>query len=860
MSVLTGSFFNNVALNAASQGIVPVSSTGSIVAFNNIDINAAAENSERVRQLAEEVKTFLENPPTSFCEEREEPILGEPPRLDTTPGTPVILDRNLFAKRDRYVLEKTIGSLEDYSAPNIDLYLGLNDTVRSTAGYFWYYLDKQFPEISPLENITKRFPQVQEQQTYSEYVSYGVPITSSIQVVEEALLEQGWWTWFTHGKYEVLKEKIPDIKLNDFVFDVNRAYNLEELRTTAEEARTNSLTVLLENDYNFYVSSYERLLMGSIDTKVTPNFYVLLTDSFSKSGGSLFEAYSTSFAHSDILTLSGALDLRATNDEYHDVFSINFNKADSSQKEYVSTKMTNVVFPYDEMRLYKEFEFKKEQMPFYIKLNIDTEDFGPVCGMLQEAQLTDLLLSYIATKEVQRSGVDREDFSIAALDLSRPTERNQNKMFLDLEMALENIAVEGMQFHTTSITYLGLLENTIKNINQNGVDSDYPLSLFVADSLLRSIKKDNLKKYQQILNGETRYNETLFYRVEKWEQNTTDNAEKRIQTFYLSNPKDMDSLQIIDSQIRYGYRYIYKIYSYKLVIGNEYSYGLVPDNNVIQVANAAKASIIDTYYGSMTGIVVDKPSPPPEVEIVPYKDNSENLLLMFNPSTVEYKMEPVFFNEQEQRDYDIIRESQQIEPEEKTIKFGGDDKTEAYQIYRIEKHPFSYEDFYDNLYKTVETLCNCTTAEFLETIEPNKKYYYLFRSVDVHGHISNPTEIYEVELVSENGLSFLLKKNVPFMKKEFKKPEKSMRRFLHIKPNLLQSYLPEQELDITGDAKQQAEQIQLGNENVLGDFIWGKQYKIRIKSKSTNKYIDVKFKFDQRFLDLFEKFEESCEE
>ena len=37
-------------------------------------------------------------------------------------------------------------------------------------------------------------------------------------------------------------------------------------------------------------------------------------------------------------------------------------------------------------------------------------------------------------------------------------------------------------------------------------------------------------------------------------------------------------------------------------------------------------------------------------------------------------------------------------------------------------------------------------------IEQNKKYYYIARGIDYHQNRSNPTPIYEVEIINDNGL------------------------------------------------------------------------------------------------------------
>ncbi len=50
---------------------------------------------------------------------------------------------------------------------------------------------------------------------------------------------------------------------------------------------------------------------------------------------------------------------------------------------------------------------------------------------------------------------------------------------------------------------------------------------------------------------------------------------------------------------------------------------------------------------------------------------------------------------------------------------------------------------------------------------PNKKYYYTFKTIDYHGNISNPSPVYEVEIVDDNGASYFLMNTVNF---EFKEP------------------------------------------------------------------------------------------
>ena len=43
-------------------------------------------------------------------------------------------------------------------------------------------------------------------------------------------------------------------------------------------------------------------------------------------------------------------------------------------------------------------------------------------------------------------------------------------------------------------------------------------------------------------------------------------------------------------------------------------------------------------------------------------------------------------------------------------------------------------------------------------LEPNKKYFYTFRAVDVHGKVSNPSQVYQLEISFDGASAFLLTK------------------------------------------------------------------------------------------------------
>ena len=128
----------------------------------------------------------------------------------------------------------------------------------------------------------------------------------------------------------------------------------------------------------------------------------------------------------------------------------------------------------------------------------------------------------------------------------------------------------------------------------------------------------------------------------------------------------------------------------------------------------------------------------------------------------------------------------------------------------------------------------CPAAGSLEdTIESNKKYYYVARSIDYHGHYSNPTPIYEVEILNENGLVIPITSVVDFAKKENNVDQnKSLKKYLKIQPAIRHR--------IFNAEKISNNEVQLGNDEINP---WSKTFKIRLTSKSTGKKIDINFKF-----------------
>ena len=119
---------------------------------------------------------------------------------------------------------------------------------------------------------------------------------------------------------------------------------------------------------------------------------------------------------------------------------------------------------------------------------------------------------------------------------------------------------------------------------------------------------------------------------------------------------------------------------------------------------------------------------------------------------------------------------------------------------------------------------------FEEKILPNKKYYYTFRAKDPHDHVSNPTDVYEVELIDEKGAVKPIIRIISMDPPEIKNSVKECQKYIYIKPSLKQLYF-------SGDSEV---------DGVFSDVSKKKRYKMRLTSKGSGKKIDINFSLRKR--------------
>ena len=290
-----------------------------------------------------------------------------------------------------------------------------------------------------------------------------------------------------------------------------------------------------------------------------------------------------------------------------------------------------------------------------------------------------------------------------------------------------------------------------------------------------------------------------------------------------------------------------------------YQRPIVDDHHVqFAVNNRPHMVLVETTVFSpsatrLTTKMVDSPPLPPDVDIVPYRSVNNRVLLMLNGSVGSYIDKPIIIDQQDVINYrnQISNQNPSISPDtiaaaniEKDfeISFSTDDFPEFFEIYRLDTPPMSYRDFANG---TRRRLNNAergrvvqTANSFIDRVEPNKKYWYTFRTVDVHGNMSNPSEILQFEMIDTGNSIYPDIEGYSFPKQEivYAKP---MRKYLRISPSTIQ----ETKHTKATNAQKFVDFPTLGSD--AEKSVWGDKYKLRITSKLTGKKIDINFIFKQ---------------
>jgi len=263
------------------------------------------------------------------------------------------------------------------------------------------------------------------------------------------------------------------------------------------------------------------------------------------------------------------------------------------------------------------------------------------------------------------------------------------------------------------------------------------------------------------------------------------------------------------------------------------------------------------YFTEANVAVLDDPPIQPIVNFYPQANDRRRLLITFeNQAAGPIEEPPVELEPSDKAIFFAVRAAQKrmyqyqdgsyIFP---NLRFKSDDFASEYQVFRITgKKPETYNDFYGSLYKTLDVT---EETAYYESLQTNVKYYYVFRTKDQHGKLSNPSVVYQVEMVEDGGLVYPSINAIDLVPDEKQEKSKSFKRFLKIEAAYAQKVLNKQESNIADDGEFLKNfKPSLG---ILNRSIWNhKKFKFRIKAKNSCKAIDLNVNFVTKHTDTDE--------
>ena len=253
--------------------------------------------------------------------------------------------------------------------------------------------------------------------------------------------------------------------------------------------------------------------------------------------------------------------------------------------------------------------------------------------------------------------------------------------------------------------------------------------------------------------------------------------------------------------------------------------------------------IIEVPLFSTSATIYDSLPIFPEINVLPLIGKKDKIKILFNSGIGDYRLDPIVIEPSDNAVFESIRKALNLEVGE-PLPYRSDDPPAKFQIFRTMRHPENYSDFSGRLIKNIENRVGesyiyMSSNSFIDRVEPNVRYYYTFRSVDIHGNISNPSPVYKIELVDDDGTTYLLVEVVDFIKREKTQLGKKMRKLFNVVPRMSQCIVDGAAInDYTSARGISSPQVGLESET-----LWGKKFKIRLVSKKTGKKMDLNVNF-----------------
>jgi hypothetical protein len=515
--------------------------------------------------------------------------------------------------------------------------------------------------------------------------------------------------------------------------------------------------------------------------------------------------------------------------------------------------------------------------PMYNKITIPSKD-SDFMKLVEDNGLTNKFMTLLGN---YFSSVRSEEASVHRFALHNGSSGPDAKLsatylqVMNISDFFDNLSKYEKYFYDDKNVKLGFDEPSAPLGPSDGLISD--LFVMIKEAAQNHFGLNKLL-FSEIYEGRKCHTEVLAFEIAKFK--TINGVKTHLQSIFLPSLFSGEEISYIDTQVFYDQEYVYEIFTHSLVIGSKYYLNRdVSDYNQTQIPNTGVVDgedfkdilslpnaegipndpvalvVRSPYYNNRslvteqrTTLLRDKPPLPPDVTFYPYKDDENKILVLLNINYGERQLLPIRVFQQDEEKIKEYAKSQLGENNTNgRITYKTDDAKGRFLIYRTTTKPTGWSDFVNS---TRKQLNSEEGSGYDDIILPNTDYYYFARFEDVHGNISNPTEIFYIRIVKEGGFPPYLVTHVV----EFEKPslvyEKSFKKYLKIRlPDEARELLNGDDGIIPSKIGYINPNSVLGEGLSLGAHLSGtelKKYKVRITSKKTGKKIDINIDFNKK--------------
>ena len=334
--------------------------------------------------------------------------------------------------------------------------------------------------------------------------------------------------------------------------------------------------------------------------------------------------------------------------------------------------------------------------------------------------------------------------------------------------------------------------------------------------------------------------------------------ESVIQNFWIFNSSNLYELDFLDTQVRYETQYTYNIYEYRIVQGIKYRYSDLQLSRIIGLPNAIEyydpddETVSNDLLENVTrpdgwspGWASEHPGDP----ISSLASGAQKIASSRAPGDSKKPYFANFVVTVEPRikifEVPIMQKTLEIHdhPPNK-LNILADYVSGRDNTLRFELH---YESFHPRQFPKTITQRDINLKQAYDRIPSNKKYYYVFRTLNENVMPGYMQEIVEAEYINDGGYRYATFNTLyeeDLEEHPFKETIKKTKKLFQIVPTTSQTILDTEGADFEATAREAIETgtVRLGTAE---DLIWDKTFKVRLTSRKTGKKIDLNVTYKQ---------------